>query len=320
MNKHAETSKSSEGLPKAKIKKDGVQWLLWFVPVAAAGLCVWFAYHDFISKGPTITIYFKDANGLQAQNTTLMYRGVNIGEVKDIELTRDTKKVKVKVELSSAAKNMARSESQFWIVHPDLKIGSISGLKTLVSGEYIEVRPGGGEATNEFIGEENEPIPSKPGSLLITLTSPQLDSLQEQSPIIYRGIQVGEVLSFQLDNDSRNVVIQARVWKDYAPLIYPETRFWNAGGINFHFGLIKGVQISAESPKTLITGGIEFATPPERGNPATNETSFVLNEKPDDKWKVWQSDIPLHLTKKDDSRPTETNSLPMLNSMDHKFK
>jgi paraquat-inducible protein B len=65
--------------------------------------------------------------------------------------------------------------------------------------------------------------------------------------------------------------------------------------LDIHFGLFKGVQISAESPKTVISGGIEFATPTDFQTGATNGAVFVLNEKPGEKWTSWAPSISLNL-------------------------
>lgn len=313
MNKIQETSGSADTLPRAQVKRDRIAWLFWLVPVAAAVLCVWFGYHDFISAGPKIKIYFQDTEGLQVENTPLMYRGVNIGEVKAIKLAADGQQVEVQAELLSSAKDFARAGSIYWIVHPDVKVGAISGLKTLVSGEYIGVRPGSGAMTNRFVGEQNEPNAEQPGALAIMLTAPRLGSLQELSPIFYRGIQVGEVLYYQLGKDAREVLFHARIWKDYAPLVHADSKFWNAGGISFRFGIFKGMQISAESPKTVITGGLEFATPPEGSTVASNNTVFVVNDKPEDKWRTWAPEIKLQLPAKATQTNLQTNDLPVLN-------
>jgi paraquat-inducible protein B len=287
-------------LPQAKIQKTGRwAWLYWLFPVAALGICGWFFYRDVIASGPTISILFKDADGLQEKNTTIKYRGAIIGEVRSLELTKDQQWIKVTARLTGSASKIAKQGSIFWIVQPELSVGNVSGLGTIVSGEYIGVKPGNGPATNTFIGAEKEPITPEPGALHIILRAPNLSSLQELSPIFYRGIQVGETLYFQLGEDSRDVIIHARIHSDYAPLVRADTKFWNAGGIDFHFGLFKGAQISAESPKTLLSGGVEFATPPDyQGDPVTNGAVFVLNEKSEEKWKSWQPNIKLNLPKK----------------------
>ena len=90
-------------------------------------------------------------------------------------------------------------------------------------------------------------------------------------------------------------MVHARIWEQYAPLVPPESKFWNAGGLDLHLGLFTGVQITAESPKTVISGGIAFATPPESRTPATNGTTFDLYEKPEAKWTEWSPAISLYL-------------------------
>jgi paraquat-inducible protein B len=295
MNRLHEGHVVEKPLPKAVIKKARPAWLLWLVPLGAAALCVWFLYRDFVATGPLITIYFQDTEGLEEGNTQVQYRGSQVGEVKTISLADDGQRVKVTARLTGSAKGLARVGSVFWIVRPEVKVGAISGLRTIVSGEYVTVQPGHGAPTNIFVAVEEPPPALEPGALLFSIRSPALDSLQEHSPIFYRGIQVGEVLNCQLAEDARSVIIHARVSQPYAPLVQQNSMFWNAGGIDFRIGIFKGAEISAQSAQTLLSGGIEFATPPEPGEAATNGSVFVLNEKSKDAWKNWTPSIPLHL-------------------------
>ncbi len=146
-------------LPAALVTKSRLTWWLWLIPAAAAGLCVWFAYHDFISAGPLITISFKDAEGLEDQGIDVRYRGATVGEVKSVVLASDAKTVKVRARLTDTGANLARTGSLFWIVRPEVKVGAISGLRTIISGDYIEVQPGAGGGTNTFVGAETAPLP-----------------------------------------------------------------------------------------------------------------------------------------------------------------
>ena len=295
MDEHRENLKSGESLPKAKIKKTRRAWWLWLIPLGALALCAWFIYRDYIATGPLITIYFQNADGLEENNTQVRYLGATVGQVKSFRLTKDNSRVEVKARLAGSAGQLARSGSVFWIVRPEVKLGAISGLRTIVSGEYIAVRPGNGPRTNSFVGAEGEPIPEQPRALQITLLAPNLGSLQERSVIYYRGIQVGEVLKYQLGNDAQEVKLEARIREEYAPLVRANSKFWNAGGLDFRFGLFRGAEISAESAKTLLSGGIEFATPNEPDAAASNGAVFRLYEKPDDAWKNWMPAINLKL-------------------------
>ena len=303
-------TEKSHGLPKAKVEKSHVTYSLWLIPAAALAICVYFLLHDFIFGGPTITIYFENADGLQEKNSMVKYRGIEIGEIESLTLTKDRQRVAVKAKLNHSAAGVARQDSQFWIVRPQISVGSISGLRTIVSGNYVTVQPGGGARTNIFNGLAQAPVERLP-ALHITLLAQNLGSLQEQSPIFYRGIQVGEILGFRLSDDSTEVVIDARIREEYAPLVRLDSEFWNAGGINASLGLFSGLEISAESAKTIVVGGIAFATPPDYGPPATNSTVFKLNEKKGSAWENWNPAIPLKSVPPGEA---PKSSLPHLNS------
>lgn len=301
-------SEKTHELPRAKIQKDALSWFFWALPVGALALCGWFLLHDFVFAGPVITIYFQEADGLQAQNSMLRYRGIDIGRIKSLQLTDDGQHVAVRAQLRHFAADLARQDSVFWIVRPELKLGAVSGLRTIVSGNYITVQPGGGARTNIFIGAGQAPIPPVK-SIEITLLSDNLDSLENQSPIFYRGIQVGEVIDFRLGENAQHVVVRARIRQDYAPLVRTDSKFWNAGGLNVHAGLFSGLEISAESAQTLVSGGIAFATPENYGPPATNGSVFLLYKKVDPSWEDWNPLIPLGAMPQGQ---ITTNSLPQL--------
>jgi paraquat-inducible protein B len=297
-------------LPKAKIEQSRFSLFLWLIPIAAALLCAWYVCRDIIFAGPTITIYFQNAEGLQKEVSLVQYRGVVIGKVEDLKLTQDRQHVAVKAKLGASAASIAQEGSVFWIVRPELKLGAVSGLRTIVLGNYITVQPGHGSPTNMFIGAENEPIEPIKG-LEIQVLATKLDSLQAQSPIFYRGVQVGEVLGCRLSDNARKVTIKARIEEEYAPLVRMNSKFWNAGGIDFHLGLFSGAKISAESAQTLISGGIAFATPADFQDAATNGAVFLLNEKIEPDWEKWSPDIPLHSVPE---AMTNSSSLPNFNT------
>jgi paraquat-inducible protein B len=285
-------SEKPHGLPKAKIEKSYLTWLLWLTPILAAALCIYFLLQDYVFSGPRLTIYFADADGLQAKNSMVKYLGIKVGEVEGLRVAKDHKRVKVDVMLDRSAASLARQGSQFWIVRPELKLGAVSGLGTIISGNYVAVQPGNGPATNTFTGLEQEPVVPIP-ALHITLLTHDLDALQQQSQIFYHGVQVGEVVNFRFNQDASWIEIQARIRQEYAPLVRMNSKFWNAGGINIHAGLIKGLQISAESAETVVAGGIAFVTPPDYGSQATNGSVFELADNEESRWKDWNPSISL---------------------------
>lgn len=302
-------SEKIHGFPAAKVKKSHLTWILWVVPATALALCIWFLLEDYVFSGPTITIYFQNAEGLQEKNSLVKFQGIKIGEIESLKLAKDRHRIIVTAQLDRSASDMARAGSQFWIVHPEVGLGAIQGLQTIVAGDYLTVLPGDGARTNKFEGLAQPPVPELP-SLHITLLTHDLGAIQKKSPVLYGGIQVGEVLDCHLAEDASTIVIDARVLEAYAPLVRMDSKFWNAGGINIHAGLLSGLNISAESAETVVSGGVGFATPPDYGPPATNGTIFTLYDKEGTTWSDWWPLIPVPNVPEISEK---TNNLPKYN-------
>ena len=277
--------------PHAKITKQPRPVLIWLISLIAAMVAGWLVYKQIKDSGPLIEIQFNNGSGLQANQTVVKYHGVRIGEVRSVQLSSDTTHVNVQARLNASAKNLARTGSQFWIVRPEVGAGGLHGLETIVTGPYLQVEPGDGPQQTKFIGVEDPPIlKTAKSGLEIILTTPQIKTLSIGSPVYYRGIEVGTVEYFVLNNDATKVQIHLLIKPAFAPLVRAESKFWNAGGISMRLKL-SGINISAESFKSLIIGGIAFATPPAPGNTVSNGCIFQLNEKVEEKWLEWSPAI-----------------------------
>jgi paraquat-inducible protein B len=277
--------------PRAIITKQPRPVLIWLISLIAAVVAGWLVYKRITELGPLIEIQFNNGSGLQANQAVVKYRGVRIGEVRSVQLSSDTTQVEIQVRLNASAKNLARAGSQFWIVRPEVGAGGLHGLETIVTGPYLQVAPGYGSPQRQFIGVEDPPIlKTANNGLEIILTTPQIKTLSIGSPVYYRGIEVGAVEYFELNNDATRVQIHLLIKPAFAPLVRAESRFWNAGGISMRLKLL-GINISAESFKSLIIGGIGFATPPSPGNTVSNGCIFQLNEKVEEKWLEWSPAI-----------------------------
>ncbi|WP_243371662.1 MlaD family protein [Geotalea sp. SG265] len=285
----------ADQLPQARVGKNWRTYLFWLVPLGAALLAGWFIYTEIIRSGPKLHIYFDDAAGLQQGKSQVKYRGAQIGSVKEIKLTKDHSRVEVIISLVSSAEGLAREGSRFWIVKPRVGLAQIRGLQTIVAGDYVTVEPGAGKRQTIFQGLAGPPITVTEGegaTHRIVLLAEKLGSFKKNSPVLYRGVQVGQVRDFDLGPTSQAVRIALDIQREYAPLVRLNSKFWNAGGINFSIGL-SGMDISAASAQTLVTGGIAFATPDSFQREAPGGTFFRLYDKPDPSWLAWSPTIPL---------------------------
>jgi paraquat-inducible protein B len=291
LNRAKNIESGAHDLPEVKIQKQPWFSAIWIVPLIAAIISGWLIFKQVQRTGPDISILFKDGNGIEANQTVLQYRGVRVGDVRSVQLTKDAQHVEVQARLDKSAESLARDGSVFWIVRPEMGAGGLHGLETIVSGPYIQVQPGDGKEQRKFIGAEEPPIlKTSEGGLEIILTTPHLGSLTVGSPVYYRGMEVGSVRYFLLSNDSTVVRVHVLIETGFAPLVRADSKFWNAGGINVDLKLF-GINISAESFKSLVIGGIAFATPSPPGILASNDSTFPLNEKADDNWLKWSPAI-----------------------------
>lgn len=286
---------AAEELPKAKVR--GGKWnvpIVWIVPVVAAIVAGYLVYDRVREAGPKITIRFKDASGLKIGQTPIRYRGVQIGEVTELDLSEDRQHALVKARLRRSAESVAREGTLFWIARPQLGLGNITGLGTVIAGPHIEVSPGAGKPKSEFEGRENPPVATEGKGLKITLISARLGSLKVGSPVYYRGIEVGAVQNYRLGADARVVNIHVIIQQRYASLVRMGSKFWEVSGVEVSAGLLRGVEINVESLSSLVAGGIAFATPndPKDGT-AKGGTVFRLYDKSMKEWLEWAPKIPI---------------------------
>lgn len=283
MNPQSE-SKPGEKPPKAVVEKTWRRHLIWLVPIAAAGFAGWLVYTNLIATGPALHIYFANTQGLQEGNAELKYRGTKVGTVKSMRLTKGEETVDVEVTLDKSAAELAREGTQFWIVKPEVSLGQIQGLQTIVSGAYIEAKPGGGKRQTHFRGLTDPPvIGQEKKGLELVLVADKLGSIQKGAPIYYREVKVGVVLSFAFDEQKRGVRVPIWIDEPYVSLVGRNSRFWDAGGLQMQMGL-GGIQVSTESVKALVAGGIAFATPGGPQGKVKRDTTFQLHPKPLPEW------------------------------------
>jgi paraquat-inducible protein B len=280
-------------LPKAKLtERKGIS-VTWVVPLIAAAVAGWLVYKNVIQGGPTITILFTDGKGLQASQTVIRYRGVRVGDVRALRLTEDQRHVEVKARLDKSAASLAREGSQFWVVRPEISVGMVRGLETIVPGPHIQVQAGSGKEQRKFMGLDKAPTAAREeGGIDLVLLAPELGSLIAGAPVSYRGMEVGSVQDCVLGEDARTVNIQIHIGRRFAPLVREGTKFWSVGGINLDLSLF-GAKLKAPTLKSLAIGAVAFATPDPPGPPAVKGMVFRLYDKPKDEWLAWLPEISL---------------------------
>ncbi len=282
MSNSKSESPELKGLPEPEVrtKKQGIS-IVWLVPLIALAIGGWLVYKAVSEKGPTVTITFKSGEGLEAGKTKIKYKDVEVGRVDSIVLSKDLSHVIVKAEFVKGSKNYLSQNTRFWVVRARVAAGGISGLGTLFSGAYIGIDPGKpGTPATHFQGLEVPPVVTTdlPGSHF-ELRATSLGSLNVGVPVYFRRIEVGQMVSYELDEDGQAVTVKVFIHDPHHQLVRKNTRFWNTSGLDVAISA-DGIRVNTESFTTLMIGGIAFDTPVnmEPGEPAEENEVFKLYE------------------------------------------
>ena len=288
MNEQQMEKTGASGAAKAVVKPKKSISIVWIVPLVALLIGGWLAYKAITEKGPTITITFQSAEGLEAGKTKIKFKDVEVGQVEEIRLSPDLSQVMVKAQLTKDTKDYLSENTRFWVVRARVAGGGVSGLGTLFSGAYIGMDPGKpGKETRSFKGLETPPIVTTdlPGRHFM-LKAERLGSMDIGKPVYFRQIQVGQVVAYELEKDGQSIDIKIFIHAPHHERVRKTTRFWNAGGLDVSVDA-GGIKVNTESFVALLIGGIAFETPmdSEPGPAAPEGEVFRLYDRREDIYK-----------------------------------
>lgn len=252
--------------------------VIWMIPIVAAVIAGWLVYRSYAELGPTIEIAFNTADGVEAGKTKVKFKDVDVGTVESVSISDDLSHILLTAEMAKGAENYLRDNTRFWIVRPRIGVGGVTGLGTLISGAYIAIDPGDGEPAYSFTGTEEPPLIGSdvPGTSYV-LRAPTLGSIARGAPVYFRGVEVGQVSGYELDEDGRELIVHIFVRAPHDGLVRDNTRFWNASGIRLATSG-GGVELEIASLQSILMGGIEFDTPVSAldNQPAEEGHEFAL--------------------------------------------
>lgn len=286
----SENENSTQSAPSARVERPRVKtrrearfsWI-WLVPLVAVIVGASLLFRDWLHTGPTVTITFDSADGLEVGQTRVRYKDVVIGVVTGIKVAPDRKKVLVSAELDrEGSEYITQKDSRFWVVRPRLGVSGVTGLGTILSGVYISVDAA--ETVDEdatpvyqFEGLEQPPEirSGRPGTRFV-LVSNDLGSLDIGAPVYFRKIQVGQVVGYSLEESGEAVSVQVFVDAPHDRFVTRDTRFWNAGGIDLSLDA-EGFKVETGSLVSVVAGGVAFAAPEgSHAEPAAANARFAL--------------------------------------------
>ena len=252
---------------------------IWILPFVALCIGSWLLYTSFRDAGINIHVHFDNAEGITPGKTKVIFKGIPIGTVKNIEIDDNMQGVNLIIEMENRSRSLLVRDTTFWIVKAEVSAGRISDIETLISGSYIGTQKGKSTKTaTRFQGlKAPPPLDEATPGLRFTLESDTLHSLQRGSHIYTKNLQIGHIEDYALQ-DNGNILFYAYVQPQFAHLIKNGTRFWNASGLSLTGNLRQGLTVNIESMASLLYGGITCATHDslQTTTPAASNSHFTL--------------------------------------------
>lgn len=236
---------------------------IWAIPLAAIGIVVWLMLRALSSRGLEVTLLLPNAAGMSANNTQLIYRGLEVGVVSGLKLAPDGQHVIAQLDINADMAPYVRSGSRFYVVGAHPTLADPATLKSIISGPTLELVPGPGQAARRFVAIEGEPPETLAVAVPYVVTfEGAVGGIEPGSPVTLGGFTVGEVASSELTTDERTGRIGTRAVVQLDP-----TRFHIVGAVP------RGEDwpaLMTSTLATLVKNGLRASvvqTPPLIGNP-----------------------------------------------------
>lgn len=208
---------------EAEIRHSRWPGWIWAVPIAALGIAGWLLARALAQRGTHITIMFSDAQRIDPHDTSIMYRGMEVGRITDVSLSKDGGGVIVSAKIADDAAQFLRTRTVFWLrgAHPSMY--DMSSLGALFSGPNIEMEPGEGESTKQFTGLAREPLPGKREEPVLFSVSfaGVVGDIRRGEFVNLLGFPVGEVKEVGFHYDAKTGSIETPITLALYPDLFP---------------------------------------------------------------------------------------------------
>ncbi|MHB1567297.1 MAG: PqiB family protein [Acidiferrobacter sp.] len=270
--------------PTAKVQHTRWPGLIWAVPIAALAIVLWLGLRSYMEQGPSVTVRFDTIGGIKPDHTVVKYRGVTVGQVTAVRLSKSLDEIWVTIHFEPYMGGHLGQGTRFWVADEHVSVADLSSLKSIIAGPYIGIDPHPGHTVTHFIGLDQEPVlKSEPKGVTVVLRTSERHNISRGAPIFYKGYRIGEIRGVAMLPSGSTFDIYAFIPEKYLHLANRRSRFWNSGRVQLNLlGPHAGVNLPPIP--ALLSGAITFSTPahgaPVRDNevfPLYNSATAALN-------------------------------------------
>lgn len=271
---------------------------VWLLPIIGLGVVAYFAYWAYTQNQPNVELQLADASGIKAFQTPVLCRGVEVGTVTDVTLDPTGNDATVSIRLDESGLPLATADAEWWVNRPEFSLTDVSGIESLLAGPSIEYRPGNEAPTRKKIFNALSGPPPEAGmsgGLRLFLTADARDAIEPGTPVRFRGIPIGRVISMRLPTHGQSVIFIAEIDLPYTHLIRENSIFWHKKRVIAHINSVAlgldGFQIDLPRLNTAIDISIDVATPDKPGPPINADAVFEMQAESPDKLASWKPDL-----------------------------
>lgn len=209
--------------------------------------------------------------GSLTENSPIYYRKVPVGYISDYSVLPDNQGVSISAVVRKPYAHLVRKKSQFWNVSGlqgsfDLKSGAhvkMESLSAVINGAIAFDSPEGSSPaeegehyvlrTSRTAAQAAEQDGKPPLSLMLWANDTY--GVDKGQPIVYKGIQIGEVLQRHLTADKVNFNIA--IYDEYQHLVREDSKFVANSRVDIQLGF-NGLQFQGATPQEWLDGGIHL--------------------------------------------------------------
>lgn len=213
-------SNTSQARTTASVERSRWPGWIWAVPIAALVIVAWLGIRHLSQGGERITVAFDRAAGMKPGSTSVEYRGLNVGKLESVELSKDGRHVVATLKMDSEVKRYLRAGTRFWLQGATPSLTNPASLKAILAGPTIIMRPGEGKPARHFIGLDYRPAIVQSQQRMIPYVMSfdgPVGSLKVGSAVTLRGFTVGEINAIGLRYDAATGALETPVIVLLAP-------------------------------------------------------------------------------------------------------
>ncbi|MDR3088630.1 MAG: MlaD family protein [Desulfobulbaceae bacterium] len=221
--------------------------------------------------GLPLTIDLPDADGV-GEGTKLVYHGVEAGRVRELRFEANGQAAAM-VSIDPKFQYILKKNTRFWLIKPSVSVAGISHIQNLITGAQLTFQPGDGPFSDHFCLAQPPPtMPTRPGKSL-TLTSDAAISLRPGSPVTFKDMPIGEVVTTRLTGETISVDIF--IEQEYEHLLGANTLFWLRQALEIKADW-SGLEMKTGTVGQMLLGGIAVSNPPKNKKQAAARKTYPL--------------------------------------------